>query len=138
MRVVFSGSKARGVIFVCLKAPMHYCIEAYILSFLTYTLWLAANQDWTGDLIFRMEQATLYIISWLALLLIKFNNRIITVSTYFASQFFRKLKKELLSSKNLHMFPLHQIHWYMSIDLCCRYIRMPQEFLNNSDINVGF
>ena len=61
MRVVFSGSKARGVIFVCLKAPMHYCIEAYILSFLTYTLWLAANQDWTGDLIFRMEQATLYI-----------------------------------------------------------------------------
>ena len=140
------------------KAPMYYYIEAYILSFLTYTLLLAANQDWTGhltltmgaryhiaanqdwtgDLIFRMEQATLYIISWLALLLIKFNNRIITVSTYFASQFFRKLKKELLSSKNLHMFPLHQIHWYMSIDLCCRYIRMPQEFLNNSDINVGF
>jgi len=31
------------------------------ISFLTDYLWLAANQDWTGDLIFRMEQATLYI-----------------------------------------------------------------------------
>ena len=148
MRVVFSRLKARGVaklsvfkimdflwisvtkgkiysFWIYGKAPMYYYIEAYILIFLTYTLWLAANQDWTGDLIFRMEQATLYIISWLALLLIKFNNRIITVSTYFASQFFRKLKKELLSSKNLHMFPLHQIHWYMSIDLCCGNVWMP-------------
>ena len=138
MRVVFSALKARGVVFVCLKAPMHYCIEAYILSFITYKYHIAANQDWTGDLIFRMGQATKHIISWLVLLLTKFNDRIITVWIYFASQFFRKLKKELLSSKNLHMFPLHQIHWYMSIDLCCRYIRMPQEFLNNSDINVGF
>lgn len=33
---------------------MYYYIEAYILSFLTYTLWLAANQDWTGHLTLTM------------------------------------------------------------------------------------
>ena len=116
MRVVFSRLKARGVaklsvfkimdflwisvtkgkiysFWIYGKAPMYYYIEAYILIFLTYTLWLAANQDWTGDLIFRMGQATNYIISWLAVPLTKFNDRIITVWIYFASQFFRKLKK---------------------------------------------
>ena len=33
---------------------MYYYIEAYILSFLTYTLLLAANQDWTGHLTLTM------------------------------------------------------------------------------------
>nr|DAS07700.1 MAG TPA: hypothetical protein [Caudoviricetes sp.] len=57
-----------------------------------------------------MGQATNYIISRLAVPLTKFNDRIITLSILFARDFFGKLKKELLSSKNLCMFPLHQIH----------------------------
>ena len=41
---------------------MYYYIEAYILIFLTYTLWLAANQDWTGDLTLTM--GALYLLSY--------------------------------------------------------------------------
>lgn len=85
MRVVFSGLKARGVaklsvfkimdflwisvtkgkiysFWIYGKAPMYYYIEAYILIFLTYTLWLAANQDWTGHLTLTM--GALYLLSY--------------------------------------------------------------------------
>lgn len=85
MRVVFSRLKARGVaklsvfkimdflwisvtkgkiysFWIYGKAPMYYYIEAYILIFLTYTLWLAANQDWTGDLTLTM--GALYLLSY--------------------------------------------------------------------------